>query len=153
MNSSDVIEMMDAKHALFGLLFAFQNRLQATGDTFYEGITSKQFFLLVSLDLFATQPPTAQELADAMGCSHQNVKQILNKLEQKGMVQILVDENDRRKLRISATEYARQFAAPYHEQEVLFMDRLYDGISESQALETFKTLAKMEQNLKKIRGE
>lgn len=33
-----------------------------------------------------------------MGSSHQNVKQILLKLEKKGFVNVVVDENDRRNL-------------------------------------------------------
>lgn len=43
--------------------------------------------------------PTVNELADIMGSSHQNVKQILLKLEKKGFVYIAVDENDKRKQR------------------------------------------------------
>src|SRR5690606_30690673 len=41
-----------------------------------------------------------KELAEIMGISHQNVKQILLKLEKKGFVRISVDEQDKRKQRI-----------------------------------------------------
>ena len=42
----EVLNIMPPQYGLFGLLFAFMNRLQATGDSFYEEITCKQFFLL-----------------------------------------------------------------------------------------------------------
>lgn len=44
-----------------------------------------------------------------MGSSHQNVKQILLKLEKKGFVTIIVDKNDKRKQRIELTDYCRDF--------------------------------------------
>ena len=44
-----------------------------------------------------------------MGSSHQNVKQILLKLEKKGFVSISVDEQDKRKQRIELTDYCQEF--------------------------------------------
>ena len=108
MSPQDVVAEMDGRYALFGLLFALQNRLQAVGDTFYEEITCKQFFLMACMNLFQEEAPTVQDLAQVMGSSHQNVKQIINKLEQKGFVSVAPDEEDRRKLRISLTEYQRK---------------------------------------------
>jgi DNA-binding MarR family transcriptional regulator len=78
MNSNEVFTMMDHKYALFGLFFAFHNRLQATGDSFYEEITCKQFFLLACMNLYTEEAPTGNELAKTMGCSRQNIKEILN---------------------------------------------------------------------------
>ena len=76
-NNADVFEMLEHKYALFGLFFAFHNRLQATGDSFYEEITCKQFFLMACMNLFSDEPPTMNDLAKTMGCSRQNVKQIV----------------------------------------------------------------------------
>ena len=41
-------------------------------------ITCKQFFLLACMNLFQGEAPTVQDLAQVMGSSHQNVKQIFN---------------------------------------------------------------------------
>lgn len=147
----DVVQEMDSRYALFGLLFAFQNRLQAIGDTFYEEITSKQFFLLACMNLFQGTSPTVQELAQVMGSSHQNVKQILLKLEQKGIVTLDADKNDRRKLRITLTEYAGQLAEKYRWREEQFMTGLFDGVSEEEAKRTFLTLSRLESNLMQLR--
>lgn len=151
MSPRDVVAEMDGRYALFGLLFALQNRLQAVGDTFYEEITCKQFFLLACMNLFQGEAPTVQELAQVMGSSHQNVKQILNKLEQKGYLKVEPDEEDRRKLRISLTEYAALTGEKYRAKEDEFMTGLFDGVSEEEAKQAFLTLSKMEENLMKMR--
>ena len=147
----DVVAEMDGRYALFGLLFALQNRLQAVGDTFYEEITCKQFFLMACMNLFQGEAPTVQDLAQVMGSSHQNVKQILNKLEQKGFLKVEPDEADRRKLRISLTEYAAITGAKYRAKEEEFMTGLFDGVAEEEAKQAFLTLSKMEENLMKMR--
>ncbi len=152
MSPRDVVAEMDGRYALFGLLFALQNRLQAVGDTFYEEITCKQFFLLACMNLFQGEVPTVQDLAAVMGSSHQNVKQILNKLEQKGYVSVEPDEEDRRKLRISLTEYAAVMAEKYRVKEEEFMTGLFDGVTEEEAKQAFFILSKMEGNLMKLRG-
>ena len=70
---------------LLGLLSAFDNRYQAAADNFMKEITWKQFFAIICVKL-CKEPPTLNDLADVMGSSHQNVKQILLKLERKGFV-------------------------------------------------------------------
>ena len=148
----DVVAEMDGRYALFGLLFALQNRLQAVGDTFYDEITCKQFFLMACMNLFQGEAPTVQDLAQVMGSSHQNVKQILNKLEQKGFVSVEPDAEDRRKLRISLTEYAAVTGEKYRVKEEEFMTGLFDGVTEEEAKQAFLILSKMEANLMKLRG-
>ncbi|MGN1085194.1 MAG: MarR family winged helix-turn-helix transcriptional regulator [Lachnospiraceae bacterium] len=151
MEAREIVTQMDEKYALFGLLFAFQNRLQAAGDAFYEEITCKQFFLLACMNLFPDDSPTVQELAQVMGSSHQNVKQIVNKLEAKEFLSVGPDSVDRRKLRISLTEYAGEVGGKYREKEERFMERLFAGISKERIKQTFLVLSEMEENLKKMR--
>ena len=148
----DVVAEMDGRYALFGLLFALQNRLQAVGDTFYDEITCKQFFLMACMNLFQGEAPTVQDLAQVMGSSHQNVKQIINKLEQKGFVKVEPDEEDRRKLRISLTEYAAMTGEKYRLKEEAFMMGLFEKVELEEARQAFLTLSKLEANLMKLRA-
>ena len=147
----DVVAEMDGRYALFGLLFALQNRLQAVGDTFYEEVTCKQFFLMACMNLFQGEAPTVQDLAAVMGSSHQNVKQIINKLEQKGFLKVEPDVEDRRKLRISLTEYAMVTGEKYRAKEEEFMTGLFDGVDAEEAKQAFFTLSQMEANLMKLK--
>ncbi|MEG0593530.1 MAG: MarR family transcriptional regulator [Coprobacillus sp.] len=150
MNRDELIKGMEDKRILFGLFFAFSNRLQVAGDHFYEEITCKQFFLLICLSLFQEYPPTINELSDIMGSSHQNVKQIVNKLVEKEFLEISPDNQDKRKLRIVMTDKMNQFQHKYENQEIDFMDQLYNGVSKEEVLTTIQTLQKLENNLIKM---
>lgn len=147
MEPREMINSMDKRFALFGYFFAMSNRLQTVGDRFYEEITCKQFFLIICLRLFENGAPTINELSEIMGCSHQNVKSIAGKLEEKGYLEIRPDSDDARKLRIRLTNKADSLAKKYQKKEVDFIDMLFTGISDKQIEITFKTLEKMEENI------
>ena len=147
MEPREMINSMDKRFALFGYFFAMSNRLQTVGDRFYEEITCKQFFLMICLRLFENGAPTINELSEIMGCSHQNVKSIAGKLEEKGYLEIRPDSDDARKLRIRLTKKADSLAKKYQKKEVDFIDMLFTGISDKQIETTFKTLEKMEENI------
>lgn len=147
MEPRKMINSMDKRFALFGYFFAMSNRLQTVGDRFYEEITCKQFFLMICLRLFENGAPTINELSEIMGCSHQNVKSIAGKLEEKGYLEIRPDSDDARKLRIRLTSKADSLAQKYQKKELDFIDMLFTGISDKQIEATFKTLEKMEENI------
>ena len=147
MEPREMINSMDKRFALFGYFFAMSNRLQTVGDRFYEEITCKQFFLMICLRLFENGAPTINELSEIMGCSHQNVKSIAGKLEEKGYLEIRPDSDDARKLRIRLTNKADRLAKKYQKKELDFIDMLFTGISDKQIEITFKTLEIMEENI------
>ena len=147
MEPREMINSMDKRFALFGYFFAMSNRLQTVGDRFYEEITCKQFFLMICLRLFENGAPTINELSEIMGCSHQNVKSIAGKLEEKGYLEIRPDSDDARKLRIRLTSKADSLAQKYQKKELDFIDMLFTGISDKLIETTFKTLEKMEENI------
>jgi len=129
--------------------FAFHNRLQAVGDSFYEEITCKQFFLLACMNLYQEEAPTANELAKTMGCSRQNVKEILNSLEKKQFVCLETDSKDKRKKRVYLTEQAQLMSAKYRQKEADFLKYLYEGVSEDEVDSAYSIISKLEDNLKR----
>ena len=96
--SSDKVDFtgVELSYFLIGLLSAFENRFQAVADSAMKEISWKQFFAIICISM-CKDKPTVKELAEIMGSSHQNVKQILLKLEKKGFIYITVDEKDKRK--------------------------------------------------------
>ena len=115
MNLNDVITSdnvdftgIESPYFLIGLISAFENRFQAMADKSMKEISWKQFFAVICIGM-CKEKPTLKELAEIMGSSHQNVKQILIKLEKKGFVRIVADEKDKRKQRIELTEYCENF--------------------------------------------
>lgn len=156
MNLNDIIRNgdvdftgIDSPHFLVGLISAFENRFQAVADNAMKEISWKQFFALICISMCKT-PPTIKELAEIIGSSHQNVKQILLKLEKKNFVRLTTDENDKRKQRIELTPYCAAFCADNDEKGFAFMSKLFHGIPEEQLLITIQTILQMEENLKEI---
>ena len=140
---------INSSYFLLGLLSALENRFQAVADSAMKEISWKQFFAVICINL-CKDKPTVKELAEIMGSSHQNVKQILLKLEKKGFVHITVDESDKRKQRIELTDYCREFCAKNDEMMVNIMRKMFDGVSEEQLQVTIKTIIQFETNLKMI---
>ena len=145
--NDQILNMMPPQFGLFGLLFAFMNRLQAAGDSFYEEITCKQWFLLACMNLYSEEAPTANDLAETMGCSRQNVKEILNALVKKEILVLKQDDNDKRKQRIYFTSKQKKLAKKYQNKEMDFLKLLYKDISEDEIRSVFKIISKMEKNL------
>ena len=134
---------------LLGLLSAFDNRYQAAADNFMKEITWKQFFAIICVKL-CKEPPTLNDLADIMGSSHQNVKQILLKLERKGFVSMTPDQNDRRKQRIVLTEQCREFCEKNDAPSQAIIGRIFEDIDESKLMTTIETIMTMERNVSKL---
>ena len=137
---------------LLGLLSAFDNRYQASADAFFKEITWKQFFAIICINL-CKEAPTINELSDVMGSSHQNVKQILLKLEKKGFISMEADARDKRKQRIFVTNAARDFLEENDnngQQSQYIIGRIFNGISDKNLMTTIQTIMKMERNLSEL---
>ena len=137
---------------LLGLLSAFDNRYQAAADAFFKEITWKQFFAIICINL-CKEAPTINELSDVMGSSHQNVKQILLRLEKKGFISTVADQKDKRKQRIIVTDAARNFMDENDnngQQSRYIIGRIFDGIGEENLMTTIQTIMKMERNLSEL---
>ena len=149
--NSDLVEFgnMAPQQFLIGLLSAFNNRYQASADRFFKEITWKQFFAIICINL-CKESPTLKELAEIMGSSHQNVKQILLKLESRNFVKLIPDEKDKRKQRIVLTDKCFEFCNQNHEDSQQKINLLFEGISEEQIWTTIKTIIMMEMNVEKL---
>lgn len=113
-------------------------------------ISWKQFFAIICIDM-CREKPTVKDLVEIMGSSHQNVKQILLKLEKKGFVSITADENDKRKQRIALTDYCKEFCLKNDDITARIMKKMFDGVSEQQLQITIQTIIQIEDNLEEIR--
>ena len=153
MNMSKVeFGQMPPQAFLLGLLSAFDNRYQASADKYFKEITWKQFFAIICINL-CKEPPTLNDLSEVMGSSHQNVKQILLKLECKGFVSMKTDEKDKRKQRFFVTDKCRKFLEENDNRSrtsAQIMEQIFEDVDESSLEVTIETIMKMERNLDKI---
>lgn len=133
----------DDPHMIFALVFMLSNQLQTIGDSFFEEVSTKQWFVLLVLGIMDGYAPTLSELAEGVGSSHQNVKQLVLKLEQKGYVEISKDEADARRLRIKATPKCEELSAIYDEKSCIFMDRLFGDFAKEDLAATKRVMYSM----------
>ena len=146
---SDKVDFSEvpSEYFLLGLLSAFENRFRAMADRAIGEISWKQFFAIVCINR-CKEAPTLKELSDIMGSSHQNVKQILNKLESKGFIRFETDGADKRKQRIVLTDECRTFCANNDAKSISIMGKMFEGISEGELKTTIQTIMKIEDNMK-----
>lgn len=156
MNLKDVINHenvdftgIELSYFLLGLLSAFDNRFQAMADKTMEELSWKQFFTIICINL-CKGDPSIKELAEILGSSHQNVKQILLKLEKKGFVNIYADAKDRRRQRIELTDYCKEFCKKNDKMSKQIMTKMFEGVSQEQLQMTIQTIIQIENNLKEI---
>ena len=143
------VKGINTSYYLLGLLSAFQNRFQAMADTQMKEISWKQFFLIICINM-CKEDPSINELAEIVGSSHQNVKQLLIKLENKDFVEIYIDEMDKRKQRIRMTEYCKRFCEKNDIATVGIMEKMFAGITEEQLRITIETLILIDKNMGKM---
>ena len=135
-----------SNYYLLGLLSAFENRFQAMADNVIKEISWKQFFAVICINM-CKEPPTLKELSDILGSSHQNVKQILIKLKNKGFIEFKTDVEDKRKQRIVLTKKCMKFCDKNNDMSIKIMAKMFEGISEKDIQTTIKTITKIEKNL------
>lgn len=140
---------MDNRFFLIGLLNEFMNRFQAAGDQFFGEISWKQCFTLICLRLFK-EPPALKDLSLLMGSSHQNVKQLLIKLEKAEFVKMEPDELDRRKQRIFLTEKAADFFEHYDGPSNGFIDQLFGEVDDEMLETTIYAILRLDSQLQKL---
>lgn len=135
-----------SSYYLLGLISAFENRFQAMADNTMKEISWKQFFAIICINM-CKEPPTLKELSDVLGSSHQNVKQILIKLEKKSFIEFKTDEKDKRKQRIVLTDHCKKFCEKNNEMSISIMSKMFDGIPEKDIMTTIQTITTIEKNL------
>lgn len=136
---------------IFGALLIAANKM----DTLLERslkkyqVTAKQWFLLL-LVINLAESPTIKGAAAELGTSHQNVKQVALKLEQKGMLRLEKDQRDRRAIRLVATEKSVEFWKATKDDGDAFMREFYADIDHGQMVAARSFLSAIMQNLSRM---
>lgn len=145
----DQTTQMPDKQYIFGSLLIIANRM----DTLLErelrqfGVTSKQWFLSVIIDSLFTEPPTMKEVAREMGSSHQNVKQVALKLQEKNLLTLFKDKKDRRVTRIRMTNESQAFWKKTQPKGTIFTEALFEGIKKEDLQVARQVMQKIIDNL------
>ncbi len=140
---------------VFGSLFILANRV----DTLMEralskfGVSSKQWFLSICEASLFDEDPSLKELAKVSGSSHQNVKQVALKLEQKNLMNLYKDPKDARVTRVRLNASSPAFWAQSDGDAQQFLNDLYQEISEEEMQVVRKVFEQLERNLESMEGK
>lgn len=150
----DKEQISNLQKYIFGEMFLISNKLQTIGDEFLGEVTTKQWFLCVVIDeFFKNVNPSLSEVADRMGTSRQNVKQIALKLEKKGFLEINKDEKDSRVLRLSLTESCRKYWESRGSKDGEFLRFIFSNMEPQELMQMFNSLDKFYNNILSFKME
>lgn len=146
------VEMMSDRQYLFGVIFIVSNRVDTMLEREFKrfDITTKQWFLSVIVDNLFDNPPTIKEVAKEMGSSHQNVKQVALKLEQKGLLILEKDKKDGRVTRLKLTEDSYDFWKKIRGEGTTFTQALFKDIDKDDLEVARKVMQKMQLNINEM---
>jgi len=137
--------------ALFANICKVSNQYQAIGDKYYNSISLKQEHLLWVMDYyFKDVPPTLNNLAGKIGSSHQNIKQMVVKLIEKGYLTLEQDADDRRKRRVCFTEKYMMDKEEFDKRRKAFVEMVFNDVSEKEIEDSVAVINKMMANLSKM---
>lgn len=145
-------EEMDKRYIIFVNIFMLSNRLQTIMDSKLIGITTKQWLVIRMIDLFE-EAPTLKQLAEVSDSSHQNIKQIVLKLEEKGFVTIKRDEKDKRVMRIRKTQKCKEFDESNEPYAAEFIDSMFSDLTKEEIIILNKVQQKVYDRLGVIKKE
>ncbi|MFT9493548.1 MarR family winged helix-turn-helix transcriptional regulator [Anaerosolibacter sp.] len=146
------MKSLDQQRYIFGSLFLIANKLQVIGDQYLgkDDMTTKQWFLTVMISQFRDNPPTLSEVAELMGSSRQNVKQLALKLEEKEFLRIEKDEQDARALRLKLTEKSQVFWEKRENQDNQFIIELFSSFNEEEINTMANCFGKLVEKIEKM---
>ena len=91
-----------------------------------------------------------KELAKESGSSHQNVKQVALKLQEKNLLELYKDPKDARTTRVKLSEYSVEFWKLTDQDSNEFMTQLFKDISPEELESVRKVFMKLNNNLSEM---
>jgi DNA-binding MarR family transcriptional regulator len=145
-------ENMDQRLIAYVNIFVCANRLQAIMDSGLEDITAKQWLAITMIDAFP-EPPTLKQMAEMSGVTHQSMRQIVDRLIDKGFLEVVPDKKDKRAIRLVKTEAANNIRTKKADQNISFVYRLFDCLSNEETTAYCSALAKLCNRLNELKEE
>ena len=136
MKDSDTIkaefdaERMEMEKYILVVLFLVQQRWSyvISKELADDDITTKQWLMMIVMANAFQNPPSMQEVADAMSTTHQNVKQLATRLEDRGFLKIERDPKNRRILRLNVTDECLQFWEKRAPEDMKTISKHFKGL-------------------------
>ena len=145
-------EHMDPRMIAFVNIFICANRLQAIMDNGFVDITAKQWLAITMIDAFP-EPPTLKQISELSGVTHQSMRQIVDRLVDRGFLEVVPDKKDKRAIRLVKTEAANHIRTKKDGQDIRFVYKLFDCLDEEETTVYCRALAKLCDRLSELKEE
>lgn len=145
-------ENMDRRLIAYVNIFICANRLQALMDKGMEDITAKQWLALTVMEAFP-EPPTLKELSEISGVKHQSMRQIIDRLAERGLLEVVPDERDKRAIRLVKTKSADKLRERDSRRNYSFVFELFSCLEEEEAAAFCSALEKLCKKLNELKEE
>lgn len=139
--------MIEKKAYIFGSIFILSNKLQNLGDKTFENITTKQWLLIAALYKTPSGQVTLTNLAETIGSSRQNVKQLALNLEREGLIELKNNSKDARSLLVVPTTYCDEIFESREEKENEFVENVFKDFKENEIANLFDAMSKLTVNI------
>lgn len=123
------------------------------GDQLTEGITLKQWFMLLAVATSDKREPDITDIAKDLGTSRQNASRILSALHRKGYLLLESSAEDRRRQCIWLTGEGKGMLEHVSTIGKGFIQRLFGGLDDEQVAAGVTLIRKLLQNLDQIEQE
>ncbi len=139
-------ERFAAPFVFVGLLNRFENRYQSAADAFFKELSRKQMYVLNIITMFS-EPPSIKDIADFMGCSHQNANKLYAKLLRDGYLESKQDERDHRKQQLFLTDKARDALSRHRNEADRIVNDIFRVVTEKELETVIDVMARLTDRL------
>lgn len=148
-------ERLDMEKYILVVLFLVQQRWSYTisKELVDDQITTKQWLMMIIMTNAFQNPPSMQEVADAMSTTHQNVKQLATRLEARGFLKIERDPRNRRILRLKVTDECHQYWEKRAPKDIKSINKHFKGLEDEEVKSLFEIMGKLEKLSQKLYEE
>jgi DNA-binding MarR family transcriptional regulator len=138
---------LDMARFILVMVFMVEQRWRYIIDKELErdGITSKQWLMLIVISAGFKHAPSIQEVSDAMSTTHQNVKQIAASMERRGFMTLERDPKNKRIIRLKVTQKCHDLFKSREESDVKALLSLFENLTDDDIRSLFTIIARMEQ--------
>jgi len=130
------------KKLVFSGVFVHENMLHAIMDRYLNGITCKQWLLMVVADAY-DNPPDLSTLAAMLGCSRQNIKKLASELEKNGYACLTSSKTDGRSVCVQITENGKHIIDDSKNLEARVHNALFKEFSDKEISDYFDLSCKL----------
>jgi len=128
---------------VFGSILLLSNKIQVWGDNIISDLTLKQWFLLILISKMENKNPTLNEISEFTGTSRQNVKKMLEHLDEKKYLKIKKSKTDARALNVSLLKKTYDYFDDNEIKGAEAVNSLFSEITNEELSITCKTLEKL----------